>query len=77
MNDQKNIMREALQKWREEGGVVKTRKEKFEENPTRKLAIERFCIQCMGGEENEGYRNHIKTCPSVKTCPLYIYRPYK
>lgn len=51
-------------------------KEKFEEKPTRKLAIELFCISCMGGEDNIGYRQLIKDCTSWG-CPLRRYRPYK
>lgn len=71
-----NNREEALKKWREEGGKVKSRREKFEKTPTRKLAIEIQCEICMGGEDEPGIRNHIKGCTSPQ-CPLYIYRPYK
>lgn len=70
-------LKEGLQKWKENGMVSKSRQEKFEEKPTRRLAIDLFCIECVGGEEEQGYRNIIRNCPSEGRCPLYMYRPYK
>ena len=40
-------------------------------NPTK--AIREFCIECMGGRENEGYLKHIKDCGSPD-CALYEFR---
>ena len=67
---------EGLAKWREEGCPVKSRQEKFDEKPTRKRAMDLFCLQCMGGEDTEGVRVTVRDCTSPK-CPLFIYRPYK
>ena len=36
-------------------------------------AIREFCIECMGGRENEGYLKHIKNCGSVD-CALFDFR---
>ena len=36
-------------------------------------AIREFCIECMGGRENEGYIKHIKNC-GVLDCALYEFR---
>lgn len=66
---------EAARKARKEGNV-KSRREKFEERPTRKLAIDLMCLHCLGGEGEPGVRNQVRNCTSVN-CPLYIYRPYK
>lgn len=67
---------EGLQKWRDQGGKTLSRREKFIEKPTRKLAIEIFCIECMGGEEEKGIRSHIRGCTAY-SCPLREFRPYK
>lgn len=72
----KAIRAEALKKWREEGEEKKTYREKFEEKPTRPLAIKIKCIDCMGGEEEPGYRQLIKECSS-HGCSLREFRPYK
>lgn len=55
---------------------VVARSEKFKTAPTRKLAIELMCMECMGGESSPGVRAHVKGCTSPK-CPLYCYRPFK
>ena len=36
-------------------------------------AIREFCIECVGGRENEGYLKHIKNCGS-QDCPLFDFR---
>jgi len=36
-------------------------------------AIREFCIECMGGRENEGYLKHIKNCGS-SDCALFDFR---
>ena len=36
-------------------------------------AIREFCIECMGGRENDGYLKHIKNCGSVD-CALFDFR---
>lgn len=68
----------ALQAKRDAGESVgrKNHIEKWEEKNTRANAINAFCVQCMGGVENEGYQSLIRTCPAPK-CPLYNWRPYK
>lgn len=77
MNEDNNGLRkEGLAKWRESGGKSQSRSDKFKVNPTRKLAIEIFCIQCLGGEDEPGIRNHVKNCCCTQ-CPLYQYRPFK
>jgi hypothetical protein len=53
---------------------------KLRENPTRKTAIDAFCIHCMGWEEGQEKPPRIvedvKSCTS-KDCPLHEFRPYK
>lgn len=41
-----------------------------------KLAIAAKCYQCEGEDADPGYRKRIGSC-SVKTCPLWAFRPYK
>ena len=36
-------------------------------------AIREFCIECMGGRENDGYLKHIKNCVSFD-CALFDFR---
>ena len=36
-------------------------------------AIREFCIECVGGRENDGYLKHIKNCGSVD-CALFDFR---
>ena len=36
-------------------------------------AIREFCIECVGGRENEGYMKHIKNCVSLD-CALFDFR---
>ena len=36
-------------------------------------AIREFCIECMGGRENDGYLKHIKNCVSLD-CALFDFR---
>ena len=36
-------------------------------------AIREFCVECMGGRENDGYLKHIKNCSSVD-CALFDFR---
>ncbi len=36
-------------------------------------AIREFCIECMGGRENDGYLKHIKNCGSLD-CALFDFR---
>ena len=36
-------------------------------------AIREFCIECMGGRENDGYLKHIKNCASLD-CALFDFR---
>ena len=40
-------------------------------NPTK--AIREFCIECMGGRENEGYLKYIENCGSPE-CALFDFR---
>ena len=69
-------LRVAREKRLEEGITNKTLREKYNEKPTRKAAIDLFCQECMGGEDEPGVRSHIRKCTATK-CPLYPYRPYK
>ena len=36
-------------------------------------AIREFCIECMGGRQNDGYMKHIKDCGSPD-CALFDFR---
>ena len=36
-------------------------------------AIREFCVECMGGRENEGYLKFIENCGSVD-CALFDFR---
>ena len=36
-------------------------------------AIREFCIECMGGRENEGYLKLVRECVSPH-CPTYEFR---
>jgi len=38
---------------------------------TRSLAIKYNCLDCVGGRTVD-----VKRC-NIKTCPLYIFRPYQ
>jgi ribosomal protein L44E len=67
---------EGLQKWRDEGSPTKSRQERFDEKPTRKLAIDLMCVQCFGGEGEAGLRDSIRDCTAWE-CPLRMYRPYQ
>ena len=40
-------------------------------NPVK--AIREFCIECMGGRQNDGYMKHIKDCGSPD-CPVFDFR---
>ena len=40
-------------------------------NPVK--AIREFCIECMGGRQNDGYMKHIKNCGS-SDCALFDFR---
>ena len=40
-------------------------------NPAK--AIREFCIECVGGRENDGYMKHIKHCVSLD-CALFDFR---
>ena len=40
-------------------------------NPVK--AIREFCIECMGGRQNDGYMKHIKDCGSPD-CALFDFR---
>ena len=68
-------IQEALIQWRAAGCPRKTRQERFDDKPTRKLAIELFCISCMGGESEPKHKAEIRACTS-KGCPLRVYRPF-
>jgi len=69
-------LQDGLTKWREAGSPTKTRDEKWAENPTRKLAMERMCIDCMGGADEQGHKASIRGCTSPQ-CSLYAWRPFK
>jgi len=57
--------------------------QRYEDNNTRKTAIDAFCWQCMGGtlDAADGAMAAIRACPSgpesVNPCPLHEWRPYK
>jgi hypothetical protein len=74
---------EAMQARKDAGEVIhiRTKREVFNEKNTRKSAIDLFCVECMGGEGNTGYRADIRACtcgPESKLpCSLYEWRPYK
>jgi hypothetical protein len=83
-------MNTALEKAREtrkrnaELGIetqIKNHWEKWLEKDTRVTAIKAFCLHCMGGADNPGYRSMIAECSasreSSQPCPLYNWRPYK
>ena len=36
-------------------------------------AIREFCIECMGGRQNDGYMKHIKDCGSPD-CAVFDFR---
>ena len=40
-------------------------------NPVK--AIREFCIECMGGRQNDGYMKHIKDCGSPD-CAVFDFR---
>ena len=40
-------------------------------NPVK--AIREFCIECMGGRQNDGYMQHIKDCGSPD-CAVFDFR---
>lgn len=79
-----NTRLKALAKWREEhpegAGPQRNPYQKWQDQDTRKTAIEAFCFQCVGGEQ--GYRSSIRDCTcngksGATLCPLYNWRPYK
>jgi hypothetical protein len=51
----------------------------YEAKPTRQRAIKAMCAACMGCTKEEleqGFRQDIRDCTSVK-CPLHRFRPYQ
>ena len=80
----------ALKKWREEhpegvpSGPPRTPWQKWQDQDTRKTAINAMCWHCMGGSESEtvGIRGAIASCTASPAnpgtpCPLWHWRPYK
>ena len=61
--------------------IRRTKAEVFQTKPTRKSAIDLFCVTCMGGQDNPGCQALVRDCTcgptSVLPRPLYQYRPYR
>lgn len=67
------IYREKVASGEIDATVRKSLKERFDESPTRKNAINLFCQHCMGGEDNPTWRSDVRNCASG-TCPLHTFR---
>ena len=78
---------EALKKWREENpegaGPPRNPWQRWQDQDTRKRAIDAMCWQCHGGtaDYSEGVRGGIRDCvagpDSEHPCPLWRWRPYQ
>ena len=77
---------DALTRWREEnpeGAKPRNPAQRWQDQDTRKTAIDAMCWQCMGGsaEAAEGAMAAIRKCTagpeSQVPCPLWNWRPYK
>ena len=86
MNEALQKAQEKMREMRENGEVIQILNpwEKWQsaEKSTRKLAIDAFCFQCMGGHDDPtGVRGMVKDCTcgpeSTLPCPLFDWRPYK
>jgi hypothetical protein len=75
-----------LRKWQEDHarvqpGPPRNPAQRWRDKDTRKTAIDAFCWECMGGDEEDGVRELIRTCVSgpgsINPCPLWGWRPYR
>lgn len=58
-------------------GKVRPIDERARQAPTSlRLAVALHCVNCMGGPDVPGVREHVRSC-TAKGCALYPWRPHR